>query len=85
PVDEELLSNEEQVLRLIESNGGRMKQKLVAATPRATNTAATTRSRAVRCTESRSRGADKSFLIWAARTVGRERVGSPDERNETGR
>jgi len=30
PVDEELLSNEEQVLRLIESNGGRMKQKLVA-------------------------------------------------------
>ena len=30
PVDEELLSNEEQVLRLIESSGGRMKQKRVA-------------------------------------------------------
>ena len=30
PVDETLLSNEEQVLRLIESNGGRMKQKRVA-------------------------------------------------------
>lgn len=30
PVDEELLSNEEQVLRLIEANGGRMKQKRVA-------------------------------------------------------
>ena len=30
PVDEDLLSNEEQVLRLIESNGGRMKQKQVA-------------------------------------------------------
>ncbi|MFD1571640.1 DUF7345 domain-containing protein [Halorubrum laminariae] len=29
-VDEELLSNEEQVLRLIEANGGRMKQKRVA-------------------------------------------------------
>ncbi|MFC6887807.1 helix-turn-helix transcriptional regulator [Halorubrum trueperi] len=29
-VDEDLLSNEEQVLRLIESNGGRMKQKRVA-------------------------------------------------------
>lgn len=30
PVDEELLSNEEQVLRLIEREGGRMKQKRVA-------------------------------------------------------
>ncbi|EMA68629.1 hypothetical protein C461_03332 [Halorubrum aidingense JCM 13560] len=30
PVDDELLSNEEQVLRLIEANGGRMKQKRVA-------------------------------------------------------
>jgi hypothetical protein len=30
PVDEDLLSNEEQVLRLIEDNGGRMKQKRVA-------------------------------------------------------
>ena len=30
PADETLLSNEEQVLRLIESNGGRMKQKRVA-------------------------------------------------------
>ncbi|GAA0554348.1 hypothetical protein ABNG02_10630 [Halorubrum ejinorense] len=30
PVDSELLSNEEQVLRLIESQGGRMKQKEVA-------------------------------------------------------
>jgi hypothetical protein len=30
PVDSELLSNEEQVLRLIESQGGRMKQKQVA-------------------------------------------------------
>lgn len=30
PVDEELLSNEEQVLHLIEANGGRMKQKRVA-------------------------------------------------------
>ena len=30
PVDEESLSNEEQVLRLIEANGGRMKQKRVA-------------------------------------------------------
>ncbi|WP_435073432.1 DUF7345 domain-containing protein [Halorubrum sp. HHNYT27] len=30
PVDEDLLSNEEQVLRLIENNGGRMKQKRVA-------------------------------------------------------
>ncbi|MFC6772299.1 helix-turn-helix transcriptional regulator, partial [Halorubrum pallidum] len=29
PVDEELLSNEEQVLRLLEANGGRMKQKQV--------------------------------------------------------
>jgi len=30
PVDEALLSNEEQVLRLVESSGGRMKQKQVA-------------------------------------------------------
>ncbi|MBP1901913.1 hypothetical protein J2744_001591 [Halorubrum trapanicum] len=30
PVDSDLLSNEEQVLRLIESEGGRMKQKRVA-------------------------------------------------------
>jgi len=30
PVDEELLSNEEQVLRLVEANDGRMKQKRVA-------------------------------------------------------
>ena len=30
PVDSELLSNEEQVLRLVESRGGRMKQKQVA-------------------------------------------------------
>jgi hypothetical protein len=30
PVDEDLLSNEEQVIRLIEDNGGRMKQKRVA-------------------------------------------------------
>ncbi|MFW5938035.1 MAG: DUF7345 domain-containing protein [Halanaeroarchaeum sp.] len=30
PLDEDLLSNEEQVLRLIEANGGRMKQKRVA-------------------------------------------------------
>ena len=30
PVDEDLLSNEEQVLRLIEAEGGRMKQKRVA-------------------------------------------------------
>ncbi len=30
PVDDELLSNEEQVLRLVEANGGRMKQKRVA-------------------------------------------------------
>ncbi|MEZ3164615.1 hypothetical protein ABNG03_12665 [Halorubrum sp. RMP-47] len=30
PVDSDLLSNEEQVLRLIESQGGRMKQKQVA-------------------------------------------------------
>ncbi|MFO8114975.1 MAG: hypothetical protein R6U01_06365 [Halorubrum sp.] len=30
PVDEDLLSNEEQVVRLIEDNGGRMKQKRVA-------------------------------------------------------
>ena len=30
PVDGELLSNEEQVLRLVESQGGRMKQKRVA-------------------------------------------------------
>jgi len=30
PVDEDLLSNEEQVLRLVEANGGRMKQKQVA-------------------------------------------------------
>ena len=30
PVDEALLSNEEQVLRLVESSGGRMKQKRVA-------------------------------------------------------
>jgi uncharacterized membrane protein len=30
PVDEDLLSNEEQVLRLVEENGGRMKQKRVA-------------------------------------------------------
>ncbi|QKG91654.1 hypothetical protein HPS36_01885 [Halorubrum salinarum] len=30
PVDDDLLSNEEQVLRLIESEGGRMKQKQVA-------------------------------------------------------
>lgn len=30
PVDGDLLSNEEQVLRLIEANGGRMKQKRVA-------------------------------------------------------
>ncbi|MGM0448378.1 MAG: helix-turn-helix transcriptional regulator [Methanobacteriota archaeon] len=30
PVDSDLLSNEEQVLRLIESRGGRMKQKQVA-------------------------------------------------------
>ncbi|WP_424014643.1 helix-turn-helix transcriptional regulator [Halorubrum xinjiangense] len=30
PVDSDLLSNEEQVLRLIESEGGRMKQKQVA-------------------------------------------------------
>ncbi|TKX72890.1 hypothetical protein EXE46_15220 [Halorubrum sp. GN11_10-6_MGM] len=30
PVDSELLSNEEQVLRLVESEGGRMKQKRVA-------------------------------------------------------
>ncbi|TKX68580.1 hypothetical protein [Halorubrum sp. SP9] len=30
PVDSDLLSNEEQVLRLIESRGGRMKQKRVA-------------------------------------------------------
>ena len=30
PVDEDLLSNEEQVLRLVEDNGGRMKQKRVA-------------------------------------------------------
>lgn len=30
PIDEELLSNEEQVLRLIEREGGRMKQKRVA-------------------------------------------------------
>ena len=30
PVDDDLLSNEEQVLRLIESEGGRMKQKRVA-------------------------------------------------------
>lgn len=30
PVDEDLLSNEEQVLRLVESEGGRMKQKRVA-------------------------------------------------------
>jgi len=30
PVDEDLLSNEEQVIRLVEANGGRMKQKRVA-------------------------------------------------------
>jgi len=30
PIDRELLSNEEQVLRLVEANGGRMKQKRVA-------------------------------------------------------
>ena len=30
PVDEDLLSNEEQVIRLVEENGGRMKQKRVA-------------------------------------------------------
>ena len=30
PVDGDLLSNEEQVLRLVEANGGRMKQKRVA-------------------------------------------------------
>ena len=30
PVDEDLLSNEEQVIRLVEVNGGRMKQKRVA-------------------------------------------------------
>jgi uncharacterized membrane protein len=30
PVDDDLLSNEEQVLRLVEANGGRMKQKRVA-------------------------------------------------------
>ena len=30
PVDEDLLSNEEQVLRLVEDNSGRMKQKRVA-------------------------------------------------------
>ncbi|PSQ56703.1 hypothetical protein BRD22_04940, partial [Halobacteriales archaeon SW_8_68_21] len=30
PVDSDLLSNEEQVLRLVESKGGRMKQKRVA-------------------------------------------------------
>ncbi|WP_128905506.1 helix-turn-helix transcriptional regulator [Halorubrum amylolyticum] len=30
PIDEDLLSNEEQVLRLVEANGGRMKQKRVA-------------------------------------------------------
>ncbi|MGQ3327738.1 helix-turn-helix transcriptional regulator [Halorubrum sp. FL23] len=30
PIDDDLLSNEEQVLRLIEANGGRMKQKQVA-------------------------------------------------------
>ena len=30
PVDEDLLSNEEQVIRLVEANGGRMKQKQVA-------------------------------------------------------
>ncbi|EMA58085.1 helix-turn-helix transcriptional regulator [Halorubrum kocurii] len=30
PVDTDLLSNEEQVLRLVEANGGRMKQKRVA-------------------------------------------------------
>jgi hypothetical protein len=30
PVDSDLLSNEEQVLRLVESEGGRMKQKQVA-------------------------------------------------------
>ncbi|MDZ5810976.1 hypothetical protein U4E84_06415 [Halorubrum sp. AD140] len=30
PLDDDLLSNEEQVLRLIEENGGRMKQKRVA-------------------------------------------------------
>ena len=30
PVDADLLSNEEQVLRLVEANGGRMKQKRVA-------------------------------------------------------
>lgn len=30
PVDEDLLSNEEQVLRLVEASGGRMKQKQVA-------------------------------------------------------
>jgi hypothetical protein len=30
PIDDDLLSNEEQVLRLVEANGGRMKQKQVA-------------------------------------------------------
>ncbi|WP_050034093.1 helix-turn-helix transcriptional regulator [Halorubrum halophilum] len=30
PIDDDLLSNEEQVLRLVEANGGRMKQKRVA-------------------------------------------------------
>jgi len=30
PVDEDLLSNEEQVIRLVEANGGRIKQKRVA-------------------------------------------------------
>ena len=30
PVDQDLLSNEEQVLQLVEANGGRMKQKRVA-------------------------------------------------------
>ncbi|MFC7187455.1 helix-turn-helix transcriptional regulator [Halorubrum yunnanense] len=30
PVDEDLLSNEEQVIRLVEGNGGRMKQQRVA-------------------------------------------------------
>ncbi len=30
PIDDDLLSNEEQVIRLVEANGGRMKQKQVA-------------------------------------------------------